>query len=201
MIDGAYRLLFLKWEGTYLPIGCLTSDSFTETSEMLDTTTTDNGGWQTSTPTTQGYNISFEGIVMNTNFAGGDFNKISLDRLRTLKRSGTLIEWKTQDSNLIFVDSGRGHLTSLSNSATSDEFITFSAEIEGYGEPISSSGGVTNTNVYMTYNTYADMIAAGTPIYFTKVRILIDEDKGLNNTNYLLYPDGVRNWVASTSDN
>ena len=201
MIDGAYRLLFLKWEGVYLPIGCLTSDSFSESSEMLDTTTRDNGGWKTSTPTMQSYNINFEGIIINTNFSGGNFVKISLDRLRVLKRNRTLIEWKTQDTNLTFVDSGKGHITSLSDSATSDEFITFSAEIEGYGEPISASGGVTNTNVYMTYNTYAEMIAAGTPIYFTKVRILIDEDKGLNNTNYLLYPDGVRNWVASTSDN
>ena len=142
MIDGAYRVLYLKWDGTYLPIGCLTSDSFTETSEMLDTTTTDNGGWKTSTPTTQGYNISFEGVITNTNFNGGDFTKISLDRLRVLKRSGALIEWKTQDTNLIFVDSGKGHITSLSDSATSDEFITFSAEIEGYGEPLSTTAQV-----------------------------------------------------------
>ena len=51
------------------------------------------------------------------------------------------------------------------------------------------------------YNTYNDMILAGTPVVVLFVRILIDEDKGLNNTNYMLYPDGVRNWVASTSDN
>ena len=152
MIDGAYRVLYLKWEGTYLPIGCLTSDSFTETSEMLDTTTTDNGGWQTSTPTTQGYNISFEGVITNTNFNGGDFTKISLDRLRVLKRSGTLIEWKTQDDKSIFVDSGKGHITSLSDSATSDEFITFNAEIEGYGEPTSANAQVFNVQDGNTNN-------------------------------------------------
>tara|TARA_R110000744_G_scaffold53445_1_gene114129 strand:- start:387 stop:881 length:495 start_codon:yes stop_codon:yes gene_type:complete len=144
MIDGAYRVLYLKWEGVYLPIGCLNSDSFTETSEMLDTTTRDNRGWKTNTPTIQGYNISFEGIIENTNFNGGDFAKISLDRLRILKRSGTLIEWKTQDDKSIFVDSGKGHITSLSDSAVSDEFITFSAEIEGYGEPLSTSEQVFN---------------------------------------------------------
>jgi hypothetical protein len=142
MIDGAYRVLYLKWEGVYLPIGCLNSDSFTETSEMLDTTTRDNNGWKTNTPTIQGYKISFEGIITNTNFNGGDFAKISLDRLRVLKRGGTLIEWKTQDDKLTFVDSGKGHITSLSDSATSDEFITFSAEIEGYGEPLSTSAQV-----------------------------------------------------------
>ena len=142
MIDGAYRILYLKWEGVYLPIGCLNSDSFTESSEMLDTTTRDNGGWKTSTPTVQSYNISFEGIVTNTNFNGGDFTKISLDRLRVLKRNGTLIEWQTKDNNLTFVDSGKGHITSLSDSASSDEFISFNAEIEGYGEPTSANAQV-----------------------------------------------------------
>ena len=104
MIDGTYSILYIKWEDEFLPIGCLTSDSFSEDIEMLDSTTRDNAGWRTSTPTNQSYNISFDGIVKNTNFNGGDFTKISLDRLRVLKRSRTLIEWKTQDNNLTFVD-------------------------------------------------------------------------------------------------
>ena len=140
MIDGTYSILYIKWEDEFLPIGCLTSDSFSEDIEMLDSTTRDNAGWRTSTPTNQSYNISFDGIVKNTNFNGGDFTKISLDRLRVLKRSRTLIEWKTQDNNLTFVDSGFGHITSLSKEASSDEFISFSANIEGYGSPYSTSG-------------------------------------------------------------
>ena len=139
MIDGTYSILYIKWEDEFLPIGCLTSDSFSEDIEMLDSTTRDNAGWRTSTPTNQSYNISFDGIVKNTNFNGGDFTKISLDRLRVLKRSRTLIEWKTQDNNLTFVDSGFGHITSLSKDASSDEFISFSANIEGYGTPYSTS--------------------------------------------------------------
>ena len=139
MINGTYRVLFLKWENDFLPIGCLMSDSFEESIEMLDTTTIDNKGWKTSVPTNQSYSISFEGVVMNTNFNGGDFLKISYDRLRVLKRNRTLIEWQIRDSNSIFVDSGFGFLTSLSDSANIDEIITFSASIEGYGEPKSSS--------------------------------------------------------------
>ena len=138
-IDGAYRVLFLKWDGVYLPVGCLTSDSFSESVEMLDTTTRDNGGWKTSEPTVQSYSISFDGLVINTNFNGGDFTKISLDRLRILKRSRTLVEWKTQDNNLTFVDSGKGYITSLSDSANNEEFITFNASIEGYGEVVSTT--------------------------------------------------------------
>tara|TARA_B110000503_G_C6976289_1_gene341286 strand:- start:278 stop:739 length:462 start_codon:yes stop_codon:yes gene_type:complete len=139
MIDGTYSLLYIKWEDEFLPIGCLTTDSFSEEVEMLDTTTRDNEGWKTSTPTNQSYNLSFDGIVENTNFNGGDFTKISLDRLRVLKRSRTLIEWKTQDENLTFVDSGSGYITSLSKTSNMEEFISFTCNIEGFSETESIS--------------------------------------------------------------
>ena len=133
MIDGTYSILYIKWEDEFLPIGCLTSDSFSEQVEMLDTTTRDNAGWRTSTPTNQSYNLSFDGLIQNTNFTGGDSTKISLDRLRVLKRGRTLIEWKTQDENLTFVDSGFGHITSLSKTSNMEEFISFTCDIEGFG--------------------------------------------------------------------
>ena len=201
MIDGTYRLVYIEWENEYLPIGCLTGDSFSESVEMLDTTTRDNGGWKTSVPTNQSYNISFEGLLINTNFYGGDFTKVSYDRLRELKRSNTLIKWLIEDINKTFSDTGFGYLTNLSDSSSVDEFVTFSATIEGYGEPVSSSGGNSNITKYMTFNTYADMIAYGTPLYMTEIRVLNDENKGLENTTYIWYPDGERLWIASTSDN
>ena len=128
MINGSYSILYIKWEGSFLPIGCLTSDSFNESVEMIDVMRTN-----------QSYNISFDGLVKNTNSVGGDATKISLDRLRILKRAGTLIEWKTQDSNSIFINNGFGYITSLSKDTSTDEFITFSATIEGFGAPSSSS--------------------------------------------------------------
>ena len=138
-INGSNRVLFIKWEEEFLPIGCLTSDSFSENVEMLSTTTRDNAGWATSVPTNQSYNISFDGLVINTNFNGGDFNKVSLDRLRELKRSRTLIEWKSEDVDKIFVDSGKGYITDLSDSANVDEFISFNGSIVGFGEPNSTT--------------------------------------------------------------
>jgi hypothetical protein len=138
-INGSNRVLFIKWEDEFLPIGCLTSDSFSENVEMLSTTTRDNAGWATSVPTNQSYNISFDGLVINTNFNGGDFNKVSLDRLRELKRSRTLIEWKSEDVDKIFVDSGKGYITDLSDSANIDEFISFNGSIVGFGEPNSTT--------------------------------------------------------------
>lgn len=144
MINGTYKLVYIEWEGEFLPIGCLTGDSFTESVEMLDTTTRDNGGWSTAVPTTQSYNISFDGLITNTNFNGGNFEKISLDRLRVLKRSRTLINWKIQDIDLTFVDSGQGYITELGDSSSVDEFITFNCSIQGYGEPNSTSAKAYN---------------------------------------------------------
>lgn len=141
-IKGTDRIVYIKWEDEFLPIGCLTSDSFDEDVEMLPTTTRDNNGWRTDVPTNQGYSISIDGLLINTNFNGGDFSKVSYDRLRVLKRSRTLIDWKIQDINLTFVDSGKGYITNLSDSASIDEFITFNATILGYGEPTSTTGQV-----------------------------------------------------------
>lgn len=138
-IKGTDRIVYIKWEDEFLPIGCLTSDSFNEDVEMLPTTTRDNSGWRTDVPTNQGYSISVDGLLINSNFNGGDFTKVSYDRLRVLKRSRTLIDWKIQDTNLVFVDSGKGYITNLSDSANIDEFITFNATILGYGEPTSTS--------------------------------------------------------------
>ena len=62
--NGNLKLLYLYVGGEYFPIGCLTSNSFSETSDMLDTTTRQNAnGWKTSIPTNQSYNISFSGIT------------------------------------------------------------------------------------------------------------------------------------------
>ena len=117
MLDGTYTILYVKFEGSFLPIACLTSDSFSN----------------------QGYNISFDGLIKNTFWIGADTTKVSLDRLRRLKRARTLIEWKTQDNNLTFIDSGFGYITSLSKNSNIDEFISFSGNIEGFGTPYSSS--------------------------------------------------------------
>ena len=141
MIDGTYSIFYVKWGGSFLPIGALTSDSFSEDVEMLDTTTRDNKGWKTSIPTSQRYNISFEGLIENTNFNGGDPTKLSLDRLIVLKRNRVLIEWETRDNNFVFVDYGFGYITSLSKSSSVDEFISFTCEIDGFVSPVSNSSG------------------------------------------------------------
>jgi hypothetical protein len=139
MIDGTYSILYIKIDDVFIPVGCLTSDSFTEQSDMIDSATVNSSSWKTSRPTNQGYNISFEGLLINTIFNGGDSTKVSLDKLKLLKRNRTKIEWKIQENNSIIFEIGYGYITSLSKNANIDEFISFSANIQGFGTPLTAS--------------------------------------------------------------
>lgn len=144
MINGTDNILYIKFneELDFYPIGCLTSNDFTEDSETLDTTTRDNKGWKTQVATNQSYSISFSGLVINTIFAKGDFEKISYDRLKLIKRNRLIIDWKIQDSELQFIESGKGQIINLSSPSNIDEFVSFDATLQGYGEPISETGKI-----------------------------------------------------------
>ena|SRR5699024_5434675 len=133
---GSERVLMILIEGEYLPIGCLTSDSFNEEVDMLNTTTRENNGWETSRPVTQRFSVDFSGLIINTAFAGGDFTKVSYDRLVAIKRSRVLQDWKLMTTDGQFVHDFKGYIVSLSDAASSGELITFEGSIQGYGEPI-----------------------------------------------------------------
>ena len=49
-------------------------------------------------------------------------------------------------------------------------------------------------------NTYALMVAIPTPTNLLIVKVLNDENKGITNTIYHLYPDGIRMWIAAVED-
>jgi len=131
--DGTYKILYIKQDGSYLPIGCLTSNSFNESVEMLDTTTRDNSnGWTTSRPTTQSYDISFDGLITQELALS---TKITYGVLKQLKRSRELVEWKIEDDSGN-IDYGSAYITALGDSATIDELTTFNGSLKGYGEPV-----------------------------------------------------------------
>jgi hypothetical protein len=54
---------------------------------------------------------------------------------------------------------------------------------------------------FVTYSTYALMIEASTPTMVTMARVLVDENKGIENSEYRIYTDGTRMWIANTIDN
>lgn len=138
---GDDRILYIKLQGSWLPIGCLTSNSFSESAEMLDTTTRDNQGWTTSRPVMQSYSISFEGIEINTTMATGTFTVASYDRLKLLKRDKILLDWKTQGTLYPIVDYGKAHIIDISDTSVVGELISFSGVMEGFGKPLVTTIG------------------------------------------------------------
>lgn len=133
MIDGTYRVLSIKLNGVFLPVGLLNSNSFSETSEMLDTTTRDNAGWKTSVPTNQSFSIDFDGLIKKTISVFQIETVLTYNDIRNLKRNRTLIEWRVESNEDIYISTGFGHITSLGDSSNIDEFVSFNANIEGYG--------------------------------------------------------------------
>lgn len=136
---GEERILYIKILGEYVPIGCLSENSFSESSETIDTTTRDNGGWATNKPIMQSYSITFSGIQVNSTMAGGNFNVASYDRLKELKRGRQLMEWKIQGTNYPVVDYGKAYITDISEAAVVNELITFSGTLNGFGQPLMAS--------------------------------------------------------------
>ena len=143
---GEDRILFLKINGSYLPVGCLTENSMEESAEMLNTTTRDNKGWVTSLPTEQNYSISFSGLQLNSTFVGGNFNVASYDKLKLAKRNKTRLEWKIQGTVFPVVDYGECYIQSLSEANTVGEFMSFSGVLQGFGEPLVTELGTTILN-------------------------------------------------------
>ena len=127
---GQIRILYIKVSLAWLPVACLTSNPFEEDVEMISTTTRTSNGWRTSLPTNQGFNIPFEGIQVR------DDAKLSYLELKKMKRTRERIEWRIADDTGTFVDEGSGYITNIGEANSAGEFLTFSGQIEGYGEPI-----------------------------------------------------------------
>lgn len=161
--NGSDRILYIKLSGVWMPVGCLTSNSISESAEMMPTTTRDNDGWATSRPTMQNYSIPFEGLQINTTVAMGDFSVASYDRLKLLKRSKTLLDWKIQGTTFPIVDYGKAYINEISEASAIDEFLSFSGSMVGYGIPKVTTLGETilnngDPNIVLTTSTDANLV-------------------------------------------
>lgn len=150
-INGVNRILYILVDGVYLPIGCLISNGFSEDSESINTTTRQvENGWKTQRITGQSYSIDFDGLVLNDDTLT---NLITYKKLTELKRARGVITWKIENTEGNFhTQYGQGNITSLSDTASIDEFVSFSGSIAGYGEPSTSYGSV--------YYPYVDRVLA-----------------------------------------
>jgi TP901-1 family phage major tail protein len=153
-MNGSLKILYLYSNTEWFPIGCLTSNSISESSETLSSTTRDNtDGWTSAVPTNQSYSISFDGILTEDDRGG---TVITYGEIKALKRNRTQIQWKIAMSDGSGdTDAGYGYITSIGESANIDEFISFSGQIIGVGDPSIESW------TPPTYDDIIDMI----PIY------------------------------------
>ena len=126
-IDTNNKILFFLANYEWLPVVCLTSHSFTEQSNMFDTTTRKNGSWKTQRPDTQNFSISAEGVA--------DTEGVSLGLLKAIKRNELRISWGIGANADNIEDQGLGHVTNLSYSDPVNSFRSFNFEIQGFGEP------------------------------------------------------------------
>ena len=133
---GAFRILSIDIGTGFLPVACLTDNNFFEETDLLPTTTRESGGWDTSRPTRQRYNLDFAGLQINSIFPGATGTQISYDQLRILKRERTQINWQIEsmDANQL-VESGRGYINTLSEAASVGEMVSFSGNITGFATP------------------------------------------------------------------
>ncbi len=129
---GEEQILYLVIDSVDCPIACLTENSFSETVDMMDTTTIDNEGWKTSRPQNQSYSISFTGLQIITDETTP--TRYSYDLLKVLKRNRTRIEWKKQVDG-VFRETGEGYIKDLGEAASVGDYLTFDGTIEGYGKP------------------------------------------------------------------
>lgn len=137
-LKGDIRILYIKrsTDIDFIQVCHLISNPIEEDAEMLPTTTRVANGWRTSIPTNQSITVGFDGIQLVT----GDDTYLSYDTLKIVKRAKELVEWQIKDDSSNLIDTGFGHIRSISESNQIGEFLGFSGEIEGYGEPIFSRG-------------------------------------------------------------
>jgi len=129
-ISGVDRILEIKTEGVWIPIGCLTGNSFSESSEMLGTTTRDNtNGWTSSVPTNQSYTIQFEALLTNEYTST---TRVTYYQMKLYKRNKDLIDWRVDDG-LGDYDYGKAYISDLGDANNVDEFVSFSGTLQGYG--------------------------------------------------------------------
>ncbi len=146
MINGLYEILMIKISGTFFPIGCLSSNGIQESAETINTTTRQNtNGWRTMKATGQTYSLPFDGLIKYSDLT----NLVSYRDIEDLKRARNNIEWKLENLQDGTVDYGDGLITSLQRNAATDEYISFSGTIEGYGEPLKEVNSLYLTSDYV----------------------------------------------------
>lgn len=134
-IKGEGLVLYIYDGAAYRPIACLTSNSLKETRSIIETQTKCDPGVTIKNTGPHSYELSCEGLYIDTTSVGAEVTKASHDYLRSLMASGVSFTWK-QDTGLTDTVAyfGTAYLTDLEGSfGAGDENATFSATLNGSG--------------------------------------------------------------------
>lgn len=132
-IKGEAIILYVWDSSIYRPIACLTSNSLSETVNIIESQTKCDPGIVTKTAGSKNYELSVEGEYIDTTSVGAEVTKASHDYLRSLL--GSDVDWK-MDTGLTDTDAyfGTAIISDLSlDNPAGDELSTFSATMSGSG--------------------------------------------------------------------
>lgn len=135
-IKGDVIILYIHDGSAYEPIACLTSNSLSQTRNIIEAQTKCDPGEIIKGAGSQTYEITFEGNYIDTTSAGSpDLTSASHDKLLGYFGAGTAVTWK-MDTGLTDTVAyyGTAIISDLSMDAPAgDEFVTFSGTLNGSG--------------------------------------------------------------------
>lgn len=132
-IKGENLILYVYDDTIYRPIACLTSNSLSETQNIIESQTKCDPGVVIKSPGSYSYELSAEGEYIDTTSATGAITKASHDYLHSV--FGTLVTWKLAtgltDTPFYY---GTAIINDLSGDfAAGDDLATFSCSLSGSG--------------------------------------------------------------------
>ena len=110
-----------------LPVGCLLSNSLSESISFIKTCKSTQEMAQKQLGQLHSYSVNFEAVY------AVDQAIIGWNDLKALGRSRTIMDWSMINLDTNEGDAGEGFLESLEISGSSEDFIKFTGVITGYG--------------------------------------------------------------------
>ena len=132
-IKGENLILYIHDDTIYRPIACLTSNSLSQTQNIIESQTKCDPGLVIKDAGTMSYEISAEGQYIDTTSALAEITKASHDYLHTIM--GTTVTWKLDtgltDNAAYYGTAVVGDLSL--DAGAGDELATFSCTLNGSG--------------------------------------------------------------------
>ena len=135
-IDGTTVLFYINTESGWIPVGCLTDNPFSVSTDRLETTVRGSGGFKSYIPTIHDYSLSLSGILSKNE------GVVSYNDLSTLQRTRVIFEWMISSTDNHIGESGTAFITELSLGSSAHAWVSFSCTLSP------ASGGVSGILVW-----------------------------------------------------